>query len=1381
MFYGNTALTEVSLAETITSIGAYAFSGCAMLSTLNMPASTTSIGSYAFQNCTGFTTFTFGAGVKSIADYAFIGCTGLTSFTFPGHVTSVGHRAFDGCSSIKSLKFESGTEKLSLGWINYNGNNGSTKNRGLFNDCPIEKVELNRELSYTSGANYGYSPFANIKSIKEVTIGEQLTQVYGYLFYGDTYLADVDLPETITSIGTSAFAGCSSLSSIKIPESITSIGSSAFQNCIGFTSFTIGTGVKSIGDYAFAGCSSLTEIAFSPSVTSLGGSVFQNCTGFTSFTVPGHVTSIGHRAFDGCSSIKSLKFESGTVALSLGWINYNGNNGSTKNRGLFNDCPIEKVELNRELSYTSGANYGYSPFANIKSIKKVTIGTGAVRLGNFLFYNIKALSLVGFSEDIKEIGNSSFYGCDSITSITLPNSLETIGASAFEGCKQLTGLIFHPALKSIGNYAFKGCVAFNNFAIEEGEETLTLGNGSSEGEKTGLFKDCPITSVFIGRNLSYSYSPLANMKTLTEARFGNPVTRVPNYIFQGDTELTSVIFNRNCELQSVGKYAFDGCANLPTPEFPTTVTVFDEGAFKGCESFTDFDLPEKLVTIGSYTFQNCTGLTKFNIPATTTSIGSYAFSGCTGVKDVVFVDGNETLALGYGASKGKSYGLFNDCPLEELYLGRTVSYEVNTKGNFGYSPFYKMESLSSVTVGPVVKELPYCIFQGTGIQELYIPSSVRTIHSSFASLCPNLKQVIILGATPPNVDTSNPLISGSAEDSKFYVFFPDKYKSTKPWSNYTDKIDACCEIYSNLTYGGDNHLIAYKTDFPIVLENMVTEATDAGTYQKPIDVTYTTNGYTLKDVLNFEYTIRKALLTITAKSCTRNYGEENPEFKFDFEGFMNGEDEKVLTNDPTATTKATLKSPVGEYEIVASGAEAKNYTFEYQNGTLAVNKAPLIVSVGDYTKKQGEAIPDFTISYDGFKNNETEKVLNTKPTATTTATESSEPGEYDIVVSGGEADNYELSYENGTLTVVMADATVITAKSYTREYGETNPAFEYTVGGASLDGEPEIVCEATATSPAGEYPIIIKKGSVTNYNDAYVNGTLTITKAPLTVSVGDYTKKQGEAIPDFTISYDGFKNNETEEVMKSIPTAMTAATETSEPGKYDIVLIGGEADNYELIYSNGTLTVSEADAIVITAKSYTRVYGDDNPTYEFTSEGASLEGIPEISCEATVTSPVGEYPIIIKKGSVTNYNDSYVYGTLTIIPDTLTVTVVDTVKEQGQENPVFEIVYEGWKNNDTEEVLIAEPVATTSATADSPEGQYAIVVSGGEAQNYVFRYKEGVLTVVTPSGIAVITNGRLFDVYTVSGRKIRHQVTSFKGLAPGVYIVEGQKVIVRQP
>ena len=427
------------------------------------------------------------------------------------------------------------------------------------------------------------------------------------------------------------------------------------------------------------------------------------------------------------------------------------------------------------------------------------------------------------------------------------------------------------------------------------------------------------------------------------AQFGNSVTRISDNMFLGVSELNSVEINESGKLQSVGKDAFNGCSKLPTPTFPNTVTAFEQGAFKDCVSFTDFDMPENLVSIGSYAFQNCAGLTKFIFPATLTSIGNYAFSGCTGVKEVAFKDGEETLALGYGASKGKAYGLFNDSQLEELYLGRTVSYE--TKSDYGYSPFYMQEALAKVTIGSKVTALPYCIFYGTAIQELYIPSSVRTLHSSFANNCQNLKKVIIIGLTPPTTDTYNTLLSNSAEDSKFYVFFPDNYKSAKVWKDYAAKIEACCEIYSDFTYSGDGHVIGYKTDFPIVLDNRDTEAIDAGTYQKRIDVTYTTNGYSIKDVLNYEYTIKKAPLTITAESCSRNFGAENPEFKLLYDGFVNDEDEKVFTKEPTVTTKATIDSPVGEYDIVVSGAEAKNYEISYVNGVLTI--IPSQQAVGD--------------------------------------------------------------------------------------------------------------------------------------------------------------------------------------------------------------------------------------------------------------------------------------------------------------------------------------------------------------------------------------------------------------------------------------------------
>ena len=124
------------------------------------------------------------------------------------------------------------------------------------------------------------------------------------------------------------------------------------------------------------------------------------------------------------------------------------------------------------------------------------------------------------------------------------------------------------------------------------------------------------------------------------------------------------------------------------------------------------------------------------------------------------------------------------------------------------------------------------------------------------------------------------------------------------------------------------------------------------------------------------------------------------------------------------------------------------------------------------------------------------------------------------------------------ITIEAADVPVtLTAKNYTREYGEANPTFEYTVsGGTIISGTPTITCSATATSPVGTYDIVIAKGTVSNGTVNFVKGTLTITKAPLTISAGNYTKNEGEDNPTFKATYSGFKNNETEAVLTKKPT-----------------------------------------------------------------------------------------------------------------------------------------------------------------------------------------------------------------------------------------------------
>ena len=174
---------------------------------------------------------------------------------------------------------------------------------------------------------------------------------------------------------------------------------------------------------------------------------------------------------------------------------------------------------------------------------------------------------------------------------------------------------------------------------------------------------------------------------------------------------------------------------------------------------------------------------------------------------------------------------------------------------------------------------------------------------------------------------------------------------------------------------------------------------------------------------------------------------------------------------------------------------------------------------------------------------------------------------------------YDITENNGAVLNSNPDAeedVTLTAKSYTREYGEANPKFEYEVTeGAITDGVPNITCEATATSPVGTYDIIISKGTVSNNGTVdLVNGTLTITKAPLTITCGNYTIEQGEALPEFTLEYSGWKNDETADVLTTKPTVTCEATKDSEPGTYDIIVSGAEAQNYEISYVAGTLTVT---------------------------------------------------------------------------------------------------------------------------------------------------------------------------------------------------------------
>ncbi|GHV88181.1 hypothetical protein AGMMS50267_05410 [Spirochaetia bacterium] len=270
----------------ITASIANARSNKANLVSITVGDSVTSIGSYAFRGCSGLASVTIGDSVTSIGNYAFSGCSDLASVTIPDIVTSIGSSAFSGCSSLASVTI--GDSVISIG------------NTAFYGCSSLASVTIGDSVT-----SIGNEAFNSCSSLASVTIPDSVTSIGNTAFSGCSSLASVTIGDSVISIGNSAFSGCSSLASVTIPDSVTSIGTYAFSACSSLASVTIGDSVTSIGTYAFNSCNSLATVTIGDSVTSIDNHAFYGCSGLTSVTIPASVTSIGY-AFRNCSNLTSV-------------------------------------------------------------------------------------------------------------------------------------------------------------------------------------------------------------------------------------------------------------------------------------------------------------------------------------------------------------------------------------------------------------------------------------------------------------------------------------------------------------------------------------------------------------------------------------------------------------------------------------------------------------------------------------------------------------------------------------------------------------------------------------------------------------------------------------------------------------------------------------------------------------------------------------------------------------------------------------------------------------------------------------------------------------------------------------------------------------------
>ena len=383
-FQNLTALTSVTIPDSVTSMGNFVFSGCSGLTSVTLSGSVTNIGESTFYNCTALTSVTIPSSVTSIGGYAFYGCGSLASMTIPSSVTSIGDEAFKNCSALARADFLGSAPTM-----------GADVFGSVAGGFKVYYSYYSNQKGFTKPTWSGY-PVGNLNPFTTVASGAGSVIITGY---PKTAVGALVIPatlngKTVVGIGSGAFENCIYLKSLIIPGSISSLGDYSFLNCYALTSVTLPNSIRTLGDYIFANCGSLSDVVIPSGVTSIGRSAFLRCNGLTNVTIPASVTIIGDGAFSECGSLKSAKLPSNLTFIPV---------------NLFGACSALK-----DVMIPNGVTrIGNSAFIHCSSLTSLIIPRSVSLIESFAFDYCSSLRRVDFIGDAPALQNYVFAGASS--------------------------------------------------------------------------------------------------------------------------------------------------------------------------------------------------------------------------------------------------------------------------------------------------------------------------------------------------------------------------------------------------------------------------------------------------------------------------------------------------------------------------------------------------------------------------------------------------------------------------------------------------------------------------------------------------------------------------------------------------------------------------------------------------------------------------------------------------------------------------------------------------------------------------------------------------------------------------------------------------------
>lgn len=379
-------------------------------------------------------------------------------------------------------------------------------------------------------------------------------------------------------------------------------------------------------------------------------------------------------------------------------------------------------------------------FAN-SAVTSVSLPATVTSIGKDAFKNSTLATLQVPSLDaITKFGTRVFSGCSNfstlmipswmtaipdrmfegtaVASLAVPAQVETIGARAFASCSKLTEVDIPATVKTIGDEAFADADAITRvkvattypLAIGDGtfsatayaNATLELPNGytadyaAADGWKNFANKSEYLLNVNVGDifkvgGMTYAVTACGDANTV----------KTTYCKIEGKSD--------NAKVTAANRVGYEGEITVPaevTYQGKTfKVTEMGDSTFYGASTMTSVNIQAPITALGKFAFYNCMKLTNVQLPATLKKLSTNAFAYCEIIESINLPEGVDD---------------FGDM--------RTFCW------------CYK---LKSINIPAGVTKLPDYCFYGTAIEEIELPSTIKTIGSNAFQSCSKLARVVL--------------------------------------------------------------------------------------------------------------------------------------------------------------------------------------------------------------------------------------------------------------------------------------------------------------------------------------------------------------------------------------------------------------------------------------------------------------------------------------------------------------------------------------------------------------------------------------------------------------------------------------------------------------